>query len=47
MQSRRDRKIRAAFKRQLYVPDPVDFADPWDDDLEVTIVTSGLRGGRA
>lgn len=34
--SRRDRKIRAAFKRQPYVPDPVNFADPWDDDLDVT-----------
>ena len=30
--SRRDRRIRAAFKRQLYVPDPIEFAEPWEDD---------------
>lgn len=36
--SRRDRRIRAAFKRrvQLYVPEPVPFAEPWgDDDCEI------------
>lgn len=33
--SRRDRRIRAAFKRQLYVPDPVEFAEPWDEEFGI------------
>ena len=33
--SRRDRRIRAAFKRQLYVPDPIEFAEPWDEDCDL------------
>ena len=36
--SRRDRRIRAAAKRQLYIPDPVIFAEPWDDDDECDLI---------
>lgn len=36
--SRRDRRIRAAFKRrvQLYVPNPMEALEPWDDEDDAT-----------
>lgn len=39
--SRRDRKSRAAFKRtihQLYVPDPANIPEPWDDDDDMSLI---------